>query len=466
MYILINAMKNLLRNKGRNILIAAVTLAIIVSTVVTLTIGNASSKIIEDTRLRVGSKVNIAIDLEKRESIEMPEVGIGEFFSYAQSDYLRKSILSAQLYLHSSTTFALGDESKGQDEWETNDGTNNKIKAATMMLIGNSDPDTLTDFGADGGRKILPGGRMFSGLNECIISYELAELNGISVGDSIVTTSVFEPVKTFEFIVVGIYSDETSAFPGPAYEEANFFLFSRRNEIITSFDTVMSKGFDTDRGMQIHAEYYLNNPDDISAFEAEVRAKGLPADYGVSINQRELDEITAPLAGLAGITSTFLVVILVFGGLVLVLLSFMAVRERKYEVGVLRAMGMEKSKIAAGIMTEAIIISIICLFLGLAVGSTISQPIANDILSEQVEIAAVETKANSENLQFLVMAGKTQLINGLNGYTPVSEIQVALDTKTVSQIVIIALALAALSGMIGIVVITKYEPLKILRERN
>jgi putative ABC transport system permease protein len=459
-------MKNLRRNKGRNILIAAVTLAIIISTVVTLTIGNTSSKIIEDTRLRVGSKVDIDMDLEKRESMEMPEVGIDEFFSYAQSEYLSKSILSAQLYLHSSTTFALGDESKGRDEWETNDGTNNKIKAATMMLIGNSDPDTLTDFGADGGRKILSGGRMFSELNECIISSELAELNGISVGDTIVAASVFEPVKTFGLIVAGIYSDETSAFPGPAYEEANFFLFSRRNEIITSFDTVMSKGFETDRGMEIHAEYYLRNPDDISKFEAEVRTKGLPVDYGVSINQRELDEITTPLAGLAGITSGFLIVILVFGGLVLVLLSFMAVRERKYEVGVLRAMGMEKRKVAAGIMTEAVIISLICLIIGLAIGNAISQPIANDILSEQVKIAEVETKANSENLQFLVMAGKTQFINGMNGYTPISEIQVALDTNTVTQIVIIALALAALSGVIGIAVITKYEPLKILRERN
>jgi putative ABC transport system permease protein len=157
---------------------------------------------------------------------------------------------------------------------------------------------------------------------------------------------------------------------------------------------------------------------------------------------------------------------LVFGGLVLVLLSFMAVRERKYEVGVLRAMGMEKRKVAAGIMTEAIIISLICLIVGLAIGSAVSQPVANDILSEQVKTAEVETKANSENLQFLVMAGKTQFINGMNGYTPISEIQVALDTNTVTQIVIIALALAALSGVIGIAVITKYEPLRILRERN
>lgn len=119
MYILTNAMKNLLRNKGRNILIAAVTLAITISTVVTLTIGNASSKIIEDTRLRIGSKVNIGVDLLQRRRSgnavgTMPEIVIDEFFSYAESDYLSKSIFNVQLYLHSSTVFAVGDETSGR----------------------------------------------------------------------------------------------------------------------------------------------------------------------------------------------------------------------------------------------------------------------------------------------------------------------------------------------------------------
>lgn len=473
MYILTNATKNLLRNKGRNILIAAVTLAIIISAVVTLTIGNASSKIIEDTRLRIGSKVNIGVDLLERGrsgksgSGVMLEIGIDDFFSYAESDYLSKSIFSVQLYLYSSTTFAVGDESKGQSEWESYDGSGDKSKAATMILIGSSDPDTLADFSTGGARAILPGGRMFSGLNECIVSSDLAELNGISIGDTIVTTSKFvEPEQTFELTVVGIYSDKTEAYPGPAYEEANFFLFNRRNEVIASFETVMSRGFETDQGMEINAEYYLKNPDDISKFEAEVRAKGLHSEYSVSINQEELDEVTAPLSGMAGITSTFMVVILILGAIVLILLSFIAVRERKYEVGVLRAMGMEKARIAAGILAEAVIISVVCLIIGLGIGSAVSQPIADSILSGQVEIAAEETKAKSENLQFLVMNGKTQFVQGLHGYTPISEIQVTLDANTIMRIAIIALALAALSGVIGIAVITRYEPLKILRERN
>ena len=469
MYILTHAIKNIFRNKGRNILIASVTLAIIASGVVALTIKDASAKIIEDTRLKIASKVNIGIDLSQRRGTatqDMPDIGIDDFFSYAESDYLMKSILSAQLYLYSSTTFAVGDDAKGQGMWNSNDGNGDTGKAATMFLIGNSDPDTLADFSAGGEREILPGGRMYSGLNECVISSELADVNGISVGDTISAVSVFEPVKDFELTVVGIFDDGTVAWPGQAYQDANFFLFNRRNEIMTSFETIMAKGFETDQGMEINAEYYLKNPADIDGFEAEVRDKGLHPDYSVSINQRELDEVTAPLRGMDGIVTTFIAVILILGAALLALLSLTAVRERKYEVGVLRAMGMEKGKIAAGLLAEAVIISALCLFVGLGVGGVVSQPIADRILSGQVEVAAVETKEKSEDLKFLVMAGKTQLVEGLNGYTPVSEIQVEPDLRTVTQISTVALALAALSGIVGVLVITKYEPLKILRERD
>jgi len=334
-----------------------------------------------------------------------------------------------------------------------------------MLLMGNSDPDTLADFSEGGGKAILPGGRMFRGLNECIISHQLAALNGISEGDTIVAESVFPPVKTYELTVVGIYTDEGTAYPGVAYKQEKVYWFNRRNQVMTSFETVMAKDYETDQGLDFLAEYYLKNPSDISKFEAEVRAKGLPSDYSVSINQEELDGITGPLRSMAGMTSTLMIVILILGGVVLALLSLIAVRERKYEVGVLRAMGMEKAKIAAGILAEALMLSIVCLVIGLLIGNTVSQPIADGILSGQVEAAAVEATARAEDIKFLVMGGKSKLV-GVNRYTPVSEIQVALDASTMVKIAVIALALAALSGVIGIGVITQYEPLKILRERN
>lgn len=64
MYIIQNALKNVVRNKGRNILLGVTIFAIIATTAVTLIINNTANGIIEDYRNRFGSRVNIAMNQE------------------------------------------------------------------------------------------------------------------------------------------------------------------------------------------------------------------------------------------------------------------------------------------------------------------------------------------------------------------------------------------------------------------
>jgi putative ABC transport system permease protein len=55
MYILQKKIKNVVRNKGRNILLGAIIFAIIVTTVISLIINTASGSIIEDYKARFGA---------------------------------------------------------------------------------------------------------------------------------------------------------------------------------------------------------------------------------------------------------------------------------------------------------------------------------------------------------------------------------------------------------------------------
>ncbi|MCG4735229.1 FtsX-like permease family protein, partial [Casaltella massiliensis] len=57
--------------------------------------------------------------------------------------------------------------------------------------------------------------------------------------------------------------------------------------------------------------------------------------------------------------------VLGFGGSILVLISILAIRERKYEIGVLRAMGMKKGKVALGLIFETLSMIFISLSIGL-----------------------------------------------------------------------------------------------------
>ena len=468
MYLVANAIKNLARNKGRNSLTAAVTLAIIVSTVVTLTINNAAAKVIDDIRLDIGSRVEI-----KQDFIEMRQAGldgrtdanyvsIDNFESYAKSAYLRKTVFSAEMYAWSGTFFAVGDEQKGTGM--RSDGQGGEALNETLRLVGTSEPDALPDFGDL--REIIDG-RMFEGLGECIIGEEIARLNDVSIGDTIdVRGASYAPDKAYSLAVVGIFSDHTEEYTNWFLSMYERYADSRRNEIITSWETLMSAGWETNHGLNMTTAYYLRDPDDIRLFEQEARAQGLPVTYNVSINQAAYDKVTGPLAGMKSAVTTFMAVILVLGAIVLALVSFMAIRERKYEVGVLRAMGMERGKVAFGILAEAVIVSALCLAIGLGSGGAIAQPVADGILEGRVLAAEAEAASSPGANRAIFAGGQSQIGDGTEGYTPESEIQVSLGADAISQIIFITLALAALSGVIGVVAITQYEPLKILRERN
>jgi putative ABC transport system permease protein len=460
-------MKNLVRNKGRNILIAAITLAIIISTVVTLTISNAAAKVIDNIRLDLGSKVEVRQDfIEMRQAgLDAREdrsfVSINDFYSYADSGYLRKTIFGAVMYAWSDSFYAIGDSAGGRATRDKNDGSGEQMLVETFRLISTSEPDTLADFGT---LREITSGKMFSGLNECIISEDIAALNNISVGDAIEFRGAYATDKTYSLTVSGIYSDATEEYAISFLAFNGRFADNRRNEVITSWDTLMTAGWETNAGLDMKSEFFLRNPDDIRAFEAEVRSKGLPVTYNVSINQAAYDKVTGPLSGMKNAVVTFMIVILILGVIVLALISFLAVRERKYEVGVLRAMGMVRGKVAFGILTEAVVIAALCLVIGLGAGSVTAQPIADGILGRRV--AAAEASGGQDRQLALFAGGQFQTNADDGSYVPESEIRVSLSGDVIVKIILIALGLAALSGLIGVVIITRYEPLKILRERN
>ena len=467
MYILANAVKNLLRNKGRNLLLAVVTLVIVASTVVTLTISNAAARVIDEIKLDIGSKVEISQDL-----IGMHEVGLGredasyisieDFFAFAQSDYLSRAIFNADMYAWSDTLRAVGDygETPGAATRVNDDGR--EVVVETCKLVSTEDPGSLADFGT---LRELVDGRMFQAQDECIVGEELAQTNNLTEGSIIDLYGAFDTNKEFHLTVVGIYSDQTDEYINPMFQMNGRYADSRRNEVIVSFDTLMAAGWVSNRGLHMKTAYYLKNPDEITAFEQEVRAKGLPVTYDVSINQDAYDKVSGPLAGVNGAVTTFMAVILVLGAITLALISFMAVRERKYEVGVLRAMGMERRKVAMGILAESVIVAVLCLGIGLGAGSAMAQPLADGMLEERVAEATAADAAPQRNT-VLFAAGQMQTSDTAAGFQPESEIQVHLNSDVLLQIVFITLGLAALSGLIGVVMITKYEPLKILRERN
>lgn len=472
MYILKNAIKNLGRNKGRNILLGIIIFILILSTTVGLVINTTTKGIIEDYKNRFGSKVTLGVDFDKLMAEQKPdangilafpaapEISPEQYMAFAESKQLR----SYQMDMRTGIVF---ENLKAVDE-KANEGMSGGIGEGyeehvmpKAKLLGYSDADNLPDF-AKGLRKIVDGD-IYKNKNECLVSSDFAALNKLKVGDSFQIMDTANKKET-TLTVAGIYADATQATgdlpPGAMSLEGSYG--NRRNEILVNIET-LTANFDISE-LTVNAEYELKSPDLLEAFEKELREKGLPEAYNVETDEAGYNKIVAPVVGLSKISMTFMWVILGVGSMILLFITTMAIRERKYEIGVLRAMGMKKAKVAFMIVAETIMITVLCLGMGMGIGNVISQPVADFLIVEQVEAAESSPK---EGIQFNGSIGMGESTSDSNSdVQPLSEIDVSLTPEAVVQIALIALALALLSSAAGVIYITKYEPMKILSERN
>jgi putative ABC transport system permease protein len=460
MYIIQNALKNIMRNRGRNILLAAIIFSVIATSVVALIISNTSDGVINDYKSRFGTEVMFQTNREKivpeadgRRT--RPQIEPDKLITFGESDYLLEAIFHATAKVKSTSLKAI-DADKGGGTMSY--GSNTEDAVFSHKLIN------IFDEFSNGYRSLTAGSRMPENDNECIISQELLENSGLSIGDMITLTSALSNNQNagdvelmWELIVVGTFYDLTEEYA----EQYQFTVNNRRNEILTNLNTIASKmlpGYN--EGIRVDARYYLKSPDLLDAFADEVYAKGLSAVFDVTTDDTSYNAVIKPVESLKGISMTFLAIVLILGALIIILLASISIRERKYEIGVLRAMGMKKPKVALGLWTETVAVTLICLIAGLGIGAVIAQPIANVLLEQQASAA----EAGNMNNTYLVL---DSFRNPASTDTkPLKNIDVSLGSDTMLEIIVISLLIASVSGIAAISKITKYEPIKILMERN
>jgi putative ABC transport system permease protein len=489
MYILKNAVKNIFRNRGRNILMAAIIFAIIATTVVALIINNTANAVIVDYKERFASEAVISPDMAKVRSQNngsyssigaSPQVSPELLLAFTESEYLKESVISALVAATNTEIIAI-DENNGNGSLDGSVGDNFKIYG-----------DFWSNF--NDGMRTLDDGRMPAADNECLVSYDLAQENSLSVGDTLSFTcivfmkapedldidgydvgdtleingvgytvqqgSFISRVITYELDIVGIYLDATDEYPAGT---KNIAYLNRRNEVLTTLNTLLAQRAKDETNIEINAKYYLRNPDLLSAFEEEIREKGLSDLFIVSTDAAAYERVVKPVEGLKSISLTFMLVVVLLGAIILLLLCSISIRERKYEIGVLRAMGMKKHKVAADLISEILMITCACLIIGIGGGIAVAQPVTDSLLQSQVE--ALEQNGGGAIPPGAVVAGQDGISSNSDA-KPLSEMNVSVGWETIAEIICVALALATVAGLASITKITKYEPIKILMERN
>jgi len=480
MYLLENAFYNVKKNRGRNLLIGAVILTVIVTSVVSLMINNTASGIIDEYKSRFGSEVRLEPNMEKirdeamknstdgKVRVTLPSIPPEQYMLFGESAHLKESIYTANTGVACDEITSI-DAEKGGGSGQLmvmGGGPASETKAfeAMFSLQGNS----YAEF-EHGTRELTEGSRYPDGLNECIISTDLAELNGLEIGGRFSFTGQLtnreaglEQEISYTLTIVGTYDDITNEYAEGGMQNA---YTNRRNEILTSYETVVSQMTDGFRGISVNATYYLKHPELLDAFSAELYKKGLAKTFDVTTDEDSYNKIVGPVEGLKGIAVTFMMVVLLFGGIIIALLSSIAIRERKYEIGVLRAMGLKKHKVAFSLWAETVIITMLCLLLGLGIGSIAAQPVTNSLLAGQIAAAEESSELQPQQSAGMFMIKPPSMTTAVDA-EPLRNLDISLDVKTMLEIAAIALLLSTFAGLISILRITKYEPIKILMERN
>ncbi len=439
MYILKNAFRNLGRNKGRNILLGVVLFFIIAMAAVSIVVQTAAGQMIDDYKARFGSEVFLVPEGTENDIRAIPAKTL---LTFGESDLLQSSQFTAKSGYTAKGMKAIDSEmeenllGRPEDSW-----------SPAGAIYGSNLKEVSEEF--QNGTRVIVSGRKYQKDGEGIVSRKFAELNGLSVGDTL-TLQDSEEKDIGALTITGIYEDLSMDADYNPYGTA---FSSRANEIFTTLNTVLSSDFFAETGT-LDAKFFLKDAGQLSAFQEELREKGLPSNIQVGTDEASFQKIVAPVEGLKKIATLFLAGVLILGSIVLILISVMAIRERKYEVGVLRAMGMKKGRVALGMLSEVVILTVFCLLLGLGIASQASKPIAGAMLQNQVALTQQADDGDSGE-----SAAKAQ--------KPVEQnLQVHLNAEAVGLIVLLSGALAVVSSLSGVLFIMRYEPRRILSERE
>ena len=525
MYILKNSLVSIFRNKGRNILIGLIILTIACSTTVTLAIRNTANNIVKSYEESNDLIATISFDRTKlmeqfkggedaqKENIEafnnIESYSLEDVKKYGESEYLKGYYYTYSTSLNSETL------SKATDsfEYEVEDkqtSTTTSTKTSTTPTSGNrpnmpgggsmgerhttTEKHTTTiitrtkgifessrnltgDFQLDGyssydamtnfvnGTYQVTEGEMISDFNgyECVISNELATLNEVKVGDTI-TLKNPNTQKTYDFTVTGIYTDHNDND-----ESAKMYSQSANTIIVGSGVIELLVADDSTLVTNITPSFILKGEEAIESFEAEVKEKGLNEYYQINTNLDELQNATKSIENVKTFATTFLLITLIISSLVLFVINMINIRERKYEIGVFRTIGMSKLKLTIQFLLELVLVAGIALIIGAVIGGFLAKPVGNLLLENEISTTQNERQQIAQNFgkgERLDMPGMEMQFNNRKQVQTIDSMEAVVDFTVIIQLLGIGILLTLMSSLASMISIQRFSPLTILKERS
>ncbi|EIM5083695.1 ABC transporter permease [Listeria monocytogenes] len=411
--------------KGRSVLQLIIFTVVCVLILSGFTIQSAADKASELAREQLGGTVTLTVDREKQMQTMREEASSSDSSSTESKPQFQSSPIDvsdandlAKLnhvasYNYYSSTQALasgfdpiessGDTSSSNDESSTTAETQGpgggqggpQMVDADLSISGLLDSATSTDFEA-GTSELTSGVAITSAdkdKNVAMVEENLAEENDWKVGDSFTVTSSDGNTK-ITLKIVGIYKTTDSG----SDMAQNFSFLNPYNKVYVPYTIANTiKGSDYKNTVE-SAVYTMDDAANISAFEKEAKkVDSIDWDtFKLDANDTLYQQMIGPINSVASFSKNVVYIVSIAGALILGLLVMMQVRDRKYEMGVLLAIGEKRGKLIAQFFVEILIVALVSFGLAAASSHYVAQLAGNQLLAQQ-NSSTNETTTSTEN---------------------------------------------------------------------
>ncbi|KJR70767.1 ABC transporter permease [Bacillus velezensis] len=383
--------------KGKTFLQLVVFSVICIFVLSGLTIQSAAKKSSELARQQLGGSVTLQADRQKqmaqqqkdgeKRTFESTPISVSDAKKLTSLQHVKNYNFLTTASANAETFDAIkssGDSpSSGAGRFQ---GGGRQMISADISIEGVLSTALLDDF--TGGSSKITDGRAITKTDAdakvAVINETLADQNKLKVGGSITVSSAADDSVKTKLKIVGIYKTTSSGD-----DQAQHFSFlNPDNKIYTPYTAAAAlKGSDYKNKIS-SAVYYMDDAKYIDSFVAAAKKTSIDdKTYALTTNDQVYQQMAGPIENVASFSKNVVYLVSIAGAVILGLIVMMSIRERKYEMGVLMAIGEKRWKLIGQFLTEILVVAVIAIGIASVTGSLVANQLGNQLLSQQVSSA-------------------------------------------------------------------------------
>lgn len=313
----------------------------------------------------------------------------------------------------------------------------NDVNMSGLKLVGSDNLSLESDF--TNSTVSLSSGEMPSSTEEVLVSTTFAKLNDLKVGDSIDLSSSDETLSnTYKISGLYTYNLELDEMAQRIVPE---------NNIYSTYEGA-TKVKDSTTRARTTTTYYIESADKLEQFKTdyfEITQQD-SSSFDVELDDEVYTSTISPLIQLSETLSTVVIVVIVFIGVILAIVSYLMIKERNYEIGVLYSLSESKKNIVLQFIFENTILLTIGFAIALVINSMLSTSIINGLLNMDI--------FSNVNENAMRMQGGPGGPMGVKNFNETTEVSVETSISTMSIIYSYAITWLVVCG-VNILTISK-----------